>query len=243
MTLLFISCDAIIDVLDNQSNESKEAPVPTEPQSKPTTVPVEPKQPTVEQPLPLMELGAPLAAATGIEGQNFVLQLPAYGGMPPYKWALFSGTLPSGLGLGSDGRITGSPITGGPQGYIDFTVAVTDSEETTVAGKCRILIVSYEDSPHRNQQDFLVDAPKLVMDRRAEIVQRDSYFAARPSASGGVLPWTFNYIGLPKGVTFDSATGLIQGPLTNALESIILTIRIRDADGKERTDETKYWVR
>ena len=51
------------------------------------------------------------------------IQIQASGGLPPYKWDLFGGSLPPGLTLGEDGRITGSPNT---PGTYAFTVRVRD---------------------------------------------------------------------------------------------------------------------
>jgi len=52
------------------------------------------------------------------------------GRITPYAWAVTSGSLPAGLTLNaSTGAITGKPT--GPQvGQINFTVTVTDSEES-----------------------------------------------------------------------------------------------------------------
>jgi Putative Ig domain len=53
-----------------------------------------------------------------------VTTLSAIGGKPPYKWTANSGTLPTGLALSSDGKITGTPSVAGT---FSFTVKVVDS--------------------------------------------------------------------------------------------------------------------
>lgn len=63
-------------------------------------------------------------------GLSYVVQLTASGGVPPYTWSLMSGSLPSGLGLGNDGRITGVPVIGSASTY-EFAVQVTDDAGTT----------------------------------------------------------------------------------------------------------------
>jgi hypothetical protein len=73
---------------------------------------------------------APVAVTTsslanGSVGVAYSAQLTATGGATPYTWSVASGTLPAGLTLGSDGKITGSPT--GPTGTSTFTVKVTDS--------------------------------------------------------------------------------------------------------------------
>ena len=55
-------------------------------------------------------------------------QLTASGGQPPYRWSLASGGLPSGLGLSTNGVISGTPTRAGTT---NFVVKVTDSASAT----------------------------------------------------------------------------------------------------------------
>ena len=70
-----------------------------------------------------------LGVATGAQlpaGQirsAYQTTLLATNGTPPYLWALPAGSLPAGLRLNKDGRITGTPRTAGTA---NFTVKVTD---------------------------------------------------------------------------------------------------------------------
>lgn len=68
----------------------------------------------------------------GTVGVNYVAQLAAKNGTPPYTWSLApnSPSLPNGLNISSSGKITGVPT--GPAAIYDFTVRITDS-----AGKYR----------------------------------------------------------------------------------------------------------
>jgi hypothetical protein len=59
----------------------------------------------------------------GTECQAYSAQLTVEGGTAPFDWSA-SGTLPPGLGLASDGKISGIPIQ---PGTFDFTAHVTDS--------------------------------------------------------------------------------------------------------------------
>jgi hypothetical protein len=54
--------------------------------------------------------------------------LVATGGNPPYKWSLFSGRLPAGLHLRSNGVISGRPKV---TGVFAFTVRVVDHKTRT----------------------------------------------------------------------------------------------------------------
>jgi len=55
---------------------------------------------------------------------DYKFQFQAHGGIPPMKYALSGGSLPTGMKLGADGLLTGTPTT---VGEYKFTVTVTDS--------------------------------------------------------------------------------------------------------------------
>jgi hypothetical protein len=61
----------------------------------------------------------------GRVGSDYRVDLRATGGTAPYSWALRTGsTLPSGLNLSPEGRISGEPT--GPAGSYQFEIRVTD---------------------------------------------------------------------------------------------------------------------
>ncbi|HSS63072.1 MAG TPA: putative Ig domain-containing protein [Gammaproteobacteria bacterium] len=64
----------------------------------------------------------PLGDAT-VNNPYFV-QLDASGGVGPYAWSLSAGALPAGMGLASDGVLSGTPTV---QGDYAFTVEATDT--------------------------------------------------------------------------------------------------------------------
>jgi uncharacterized protein (TIGR03437 family) len=67
----------------------------------------------------------PSPLATGMVGVDYSQQnLTAIGGVPPYTFALSSGSLPAGLVMAPDGTITGTPSLAGVS---TFTVVATDS--------------------------------------------------------------------------------------------------------------------
>jgi hypothetical protein len=55
---------------------------------------------------------------------QYKFQFQAHGGIPPMKYALVEGGLPTGMKLGEDGLLTGTPPS---VGEFRFTVSVTDS--------------------------------------------------------------------------------------------------------------------
>jgi hypothetical protein len=67
--------------------------------------------------------------ANGIQNTAYKATLSATGGTPPYTWAITSGSLPTGLTLGSStGVISGTPTVTGTS---NFTVQVTDANFQT----------------------------------------------------------------------------------------------------------------
>lgn len=56
--------------------------------------------------------------------QPYQAHFEAHGGTPPLKWEITDGSLPAGIGLHSDGEISGTPTE---TGEFRFTVTVTDS--------------------------------------------------------------------------------------------------------------------
>jgi hypothetical protein len=63
--------------------------------------------------------------------------LSATGGVQPYTWTVVAGALPTGLSIGSDGTVSGSPTSAG---NFSFTVQAADSGNSvaTVTGSVGI---------------------------------------------------------------------------------------------------------
>jgi hypothetical protein len=143
--------------------------------------------------------------------------LPTAGGIPPYTWTLVSGTLPPGLSLNSNGRIVGTPTS---TGTFTYTLKLTDSKGASV------------------ESDFTqnIDAGGtfqfvLAWSQISSYVE-NQVVGYVPFVQGGELPWTFTVSGLPEGVTFDPATGLIYG-MTPSATVLPITVSLKDADGRE----------
>lgn len=64
------------------------------------------------------------ALSNGAQSAAYGQSLAAVGGIAPYSWTLFSGTLPSGLTLSASGQISGTPTSAAAN---NFTVQVSDS--------------------------------------------------------------------------------------------------------------------
>jgi hypothetical protein len=184
------------------------------------------------------------------QGQSFIMQIPVAGGLPPYTWKLLTGSLPAGLTLGANGLITGIPTTTGMQ---TFNVAVFDATGSSAAGSFSLNVDKIPDiatttptadrglSPEEQMWasgkhvDFWVAYPTNVYTGNFIDLAKDQYVAITPYVLCGKQPWSFTVVGLPKGLTYDSATGLIQGPVAAFADGNVkgITAAAKDADGKD----------
>ncbi|MBZ5586593.1 MAG: Ig domain-containing protein, partial [Acidobacteriia bacterium] len=152
----------------------------------------------------------------------------AYGGVPPYTWAVTAGSLPDGMRLRQypAGRspntnpnyveIAGSPLTPGP---FPFTLSVTDSSPTPVT-------VSYP---------YILRISVLDTDQPPNGTRGAAYSGA-VRVLGGAEPYAFTYVSgsLPAGLSFNPVTGVFTGtPSENAYRYPWLSIT--DAAGNTLT--------
>jgi hypothetical protein len=137
--------------------------------------------------------------------------LIAAGGAAPYVWQLGQGNLPPGLSLHSDGRIDGTPTSGGD---FAFTAFITDAQGHTSQSSMHLPVII----PLR------FTSSSTLPDAIAGLA-----YAASLSASGGTPPYTFSLWGgnLPGGVDL-SPTGTITGvPIVSS--TYFVTIRVTDS--------------
>jgi large repetitive protein len=121
-------------------------------------------------------------------------QLTASGGVPPYSWAVVSGSLPPGLALSTSGLISGTPTLAGS---FSFTIRVSDSGAAS-ANRAFTLAVSVSLS--------INGCPAI------NATQGQSY-ASAAVASGGLTPYTWTLAAgpLPTGLVFNSSSGTLSG--------------------------------
>lgn len=116
-------------------------------------------------------------------GQYSSIQLAAAGGTPGYTWQLVSGSLPSGLVLGSDGLIQGNApsLPGGTSMSISapFTVSVTDSSIPSTTSTIELRITTVE------------AGPSILTPACDPATQNQSYSCQAASATGGSQPYYY----------------------------------------------------
>ena len=84
---------------------------------------------------PVVQCNQPPAGKVNVP---YTHDLFAFGGIPPFTYAISAGALPPGLSLGElSGTISGTPTT---SGTYTFTVLLTDSDEVTDTVECSIVI-------------------------------------------------------------------------------------------------------
>ncbi len=157
---------------------------------------------------------APLAiTTTSLPGGTATLPYPsttlqAAGGVPPYTWALASGSsLPAGLSLSTAGVLSGTPAaaSSGP-----LTFVVTDSFTTPHTAQASLtLTISGGGGGGGGLTLTTTSLPAATV---------NTTYATTLAATGGVAPYTFtlaNSTALPAGLTL-SAAGVISGTPTTA---------------------------
>ena len=145
------------------------------------------------QPVPLSILTADLP-----EGQiniAYTASMAAMGGQPDYEWSVASGAMPSGITLGRDGAIAGTPTAAGT---FTVTIAVTDSVDAVVQKPYEIVI--HEEGLSIVSKSPLPDA------------EEGTDYSFQFKALGGVPPygWMLTSGALPKGLSITS-DGMLSG--------------------------------
>ena len=142
---------------------------------------------------------SPLVLEAGIVRQEYSETLRASGACEGSNWSVSSGTLPPGINLETDGRLSGVPTESG-----DFTFDITVQDGIARAKTSSFIIVIAPEDLILNSQ--------IISSGRAN--QQFSHFF---SASGGVPPysWSLNSGELPPGLVLHSSTGELFGVPTD----------------------------
>ncbi|ATB51245.1 putative Ig domain-containing protein [Corallococcus macrosporus] len=152
------------------------------------------------------------ALADAYVGEDYAAQLDASGGTAPYTWALVEGTLPSGVRLDAQGRITGVPASAGT-----FSVAFLVQDAAGLSSQRALSLSAFT-------------APSLVGGTLPTAALGATY-ATELHAAGGRPPLTLRITSgtLPTGLQLE-ANHVRGTPSTPGDASF--TVEARDANGR-----------
>jgi hypothetical protein len=159
---------------------------------------------------------------TGIEGAAYSATITASGGVPPYACSLNSGTMPTGLVLGADCTVSGTPTM---SGLSALNVKVTDSATPTLNTTG---IVALAIAPPLN---FTVSVlPNGVV---------NTPYSASLSLSGGAAPYNCSLSSgvVPTGLTLNNNC-TITGTPTQIVTAAALVIHATDSSNPAQSTNT-----
>jgi len=136
--------------------------------------------------------------------------LHASGGIAPYTWSIFSGTLPDGLVLSSSGVVSGTPTN---TGKFFFTVQATDNDNPAKIGK-QVIVITVNEEPS-------------ILTTSLPTGKVDELYSVFVEWHGGTSPlyWYVPPEDLPPGIELLSSTGNFVGtPDTPGTYHFILTL-------------------
>ena len=165
----------------------------------------------VEQPLFEIDEAVPAVATAG---RIYSYGIQGRGGISPYTYRVDSGALPSGLAMGSDGNVSGTPTAAGT---FDVTVVGTDSASGTPATATR----SFR---------FVVELPVMtVSPDRPQPAAVGADYSMSIGAAGGKEPYLYTVTSgtLPAGLQL-SSSGSISG-VPEVTGSFEITITATDS--------------
>jgi large repetitive protein len=171
-------------------------------------------------PTPTVTTG-PLTANVGTA---YSTTLAGAGGIPPYKWTLTSGTLPTSWSLTSAGVLSGPAPLAGEAGATNLTFALTDSGTATAATASQQLALTIN------------PAPAIVFASSLSNGTFNSSYSATVVATGGAGTLTYTLAGgsLPTGLTLSTA-GVITG-MPSVAGTFPITVKAADAFGDSATN-------
>ncbi|TDN78992.1 uncharacterized protein YhjY with autotransporter beta-barrel domain [Stakelama pacifica] len=160
---------------------------------------------------------SPTTLGNGVPNAPYSASISASGGTAPYSYAVSAGALPSGLSLGTDGTLAGTPVSAGTY---NFTITASDANSNSGARSYTI--------------DIVAPTIALTPDMLDDGILGTAY-SVTLSASGGVGPYGYSIASgaLPAGLTL-SGDGLLSGTPT-AAGSFGFTLSAADANGNAGT--------
>ena len=166
-------------------------------------------------------------------GQLYSQRLKAEGGRPPYVWTVSQGDLPPSLFLdGSSGEIAGVPEK---EGKYVFTVLVSDENGATAQARFSLSV---------NFKLVYITTGTLATAVIGEVYRQQI------EVTGGTTPylWSLDSGSLPGNLHLDSASGLIQGHvsesyLSGGTQEFVFRVKAADQAGNYDIAELRLTVR
>jgi len=178
---------------------------------------------------------APLQASTppfhsGEVGVGYAaVALSATGGVQPYAWSVSAGSIPTGLTLGSDGTVSGTP-TGA--GNFAFTIQVADNGGSTATVSGTIGVAA-------RLSASLIPACATQCSVELGCVSVCGGFG---QSSGGVGPLSYALVSgqLPSGTTLSGLA--LKGTFTGLSGYLQFSVQVTDSLGATATVAPLFWM-
>ena len=157
-------------------------------------------------------------APDGRVNESYSTGFTATGGLPPYRFSVASGSLPSGLALSANGLLTGIP---GEAGSYQFSIQAVDSlgERGT-----------------RGYSVLIKPPPLTITTSSLGNGTVGSAFNTSLAATGGTPPYRWGASGLPDGLGVDQNTGAITGiPTKNGTFAVTATVTDQSNENASRS--------
>jgi len=136
----------------------------------------------------------------------------------PLLWRISAGALPPGLSLNEETGVIMGTFT--QAGTFTFTIAVEEPGLFFRVGE---------------QAYTLTVIPKLTLDATLENARQDVAYSDNFEVAGGVVPYTFEVVGLPGGVTYDESSGVVSGTPVAAVAGQTVQVTVNDSGDPQQT--------
>jgi hypothetical protein len=165
--------------------------------------------------------GSPLQISTtmlpnGKVGMAYSVSFAASGGTTPYVWTIARGTLPQGIALTADGKLSGNPTVAGTS---SFTVQVTDASSPGQMASAALMLTI----------DPMEGTALAITTVSLPNGKVGVAYSAQLAASGGMTPYTWTLAAgssLPPGLTMSSAGSISGMPTQVGMTSF--TVQVSD---------------
>ncbi|WP_353063659.1 putative Ig domain-containing protein [Tunturibacter psychrotolerans] len=157
------------------------------------------------------------AVAGATSNQPYSTTLSATGGTAPYTWSVTG--LPTGLSLGGNGVISGTPTA---TGNFSLAVTVTDSQSPAKTASASLPL-----------SVTATIAPLTITSTAVAGATSNQPYSTTLSATGGTAPYTWSVSGLPAGLSL-GGNGVIAGTPT-AAGNFSLAVTVTDSQSPAKT--------